>query len=116
MNRVPSKGPSRRTRVAEEPASSLSLRPCSDRENPSPERERVPRRCPVSERTPIMATLAEQMQGERMARVALSMFAEPNDAATGRVLAQVGEIETLRLIESDDPVPGLARADALMWR
>jgi len=42
-----------------------------------------------------MATLAEQMQGERMARVALSMFAEPNDAATGRVLAQVGEIETL---------------------
>ena len=63
-----------------------------------------------------MATLAEQMQGERMARVALSMFAEPNDAATGRVLAQVGGIETLRLVESDDPVPGLARADALMWR
>ena len=63
-----------------------------------------------------MATLAEQMQGERMARVALSMFAEPNDAATGRVLAQLGGIGTLRLIESDDPVPGLSRADALMWR
>lgn len=63
-----------------------------------------------------MATLAEQMQGERMARVALSMVAEPNDAATGRVLAHVGGIETLRLVESDDPVPGLARADALMWR
>lgn len=63
-----------------------------------------------------MATLAEQMQGERMARVALSMFAEPNDVATGRVLAQVGGIETLRLIESDDPVSGLSRADALMWR
>lgn len=63
-----------------------------------------------------MATLAEQMQGERMARVALSMFAEPIDAATGRVLAQVGGIETLRLVDSDDPVPGLARADALMWR
>lgn len=44
------------------------------------------------------------------------MFAEPNDATTGRVLAQVGGIETLRLIESDDPVPGLARVDALMWR
>lgn len=63
-----------------------------------------------------MATLAEQTQGERMARVALSLFAEPNASATGRVFAQVGGIETLRLIESDDPVPGLARADALMWR
>lgn len=63
-----------------------------------------------------MATLAEQIQGERMARVALSMIAEPNDPATGHVLAHVGAVETLRLIESDDPVPGLARADALMWR
>ncbi|WP_294181294.1 DNA-processing protein DprA [uncultured Schumannella sp.] len=63
-----------------------------------------------------MATLAEQMQGERAARAALSMIAEPNDAATGRVLAHLGGIETLRLIESDDPAPGLARADALIWR
>ncbi len=63
-----------------------------------------------------MATLTEQVQGERMARVALSMIAEPNDAASGQVLARVGGVETLRLIESDDPVPGLARADALMWR
>ncbi len=51
-----------------------------------------------------------------MVRVALSLVAEPNEAANGRILAQVGGIETLRLIESDDPVPGLARADALMWR
>ncbi|CAM2972791.1 MULTISPECIES: hypothetical protein [Dermacoccus] len=63
-----------------------------------------------------MATLAQHVQGGRMARVALSMLAEPNDAATGRVLAQVGGIETRRLIESNDSVPGLARADALMWR
>lgn len=63
-----------------------------------------------------MATLAEQVQGERMARVVLSMIAEPNDAASGHVLARVGGVETLRLIEADDPVPGLARADALMWR
>lgn len=63
-----------------------------------------------------MATRAERVPGERMARVALSLVAEPNDAATGRILAQVGGIETLRLIESDDPVPGLARTDALMWR
>lgn len=63
-----------------------------------------------------MAILAEQIPGERLARVALSMIAEPNDSATGHILARAGAVETLRLIESDDPVPGLARADALMWR
>ena len=63
-----------------------------------------------------MATLAEQVQGERMARIALSMIAEPNDPTTGYVLARHGGIETLRLIESNDEVPGLARADMLMWR
>ena len=63
-----------------------------------------------------MATLADQVQGERMARIALSMIAEPNDPTTGYVLARHGGVETLRLIESDDEVPGLARADVLMWR
>lgn len=63
-----------------------------------------------------MATLAEQVQGERMARVALSMIAEPDDLTTGHVLAHHGGIETLRLIESDDEMPGLPRADVLMWR
>lgn len=63
-----------------------------------------------------MATLAEQVQGERMARIALSMIAEPNDPTTGYVLTRHGGVETLRLIESDDEVPGLARADTLMWR
>ncbi|MBS1698405.1 MAG: DNA-protecting protein DprA [Actinobacteria bacterium] len=63
-----------------------------------------------------MATLAEQVQGERVARIALSMIAEPNDPTTGYVLAHHGGVETLRLIESDDDVPGLARADVLMWR
>ena len=36
-----------------------------------------------------MATLAEQVQGERMARIALSMIAEPNDPATGHVLCRL---------------------------
>ncbi|WP_431877989.1 DNA-processing protein DprA [Amycolatopsis sacchari] len=63
-----------------------------------------------------MATLAEQVQGERQARMVLSMIAEPNDPATGHVLARAGGVETLRLIESDDPLPDLARADALIWR
>lgn len=63
-----------------------------------------------------MATLAEQVQGERMARVALSMIAEPNDLTTGCVLVRHGGVETVRLIESDDEVSVLARADVLMWR
>ncbi|AZH78969.1 DNA-protecting protein DprA [Microbacterium sp. Y-01] len=63
-----------------------------------------------------MATLAEQVPGERMARIALSMIAEPNDPTTGYALARHSGVETLRLIESDDEVPGLARADVLMWR
>lgn len=63
-----------------------------------------------------MATLAEQVQGERMARIALSMIAEPNDPTTGYILARHGGVETVRLIEADDEVPGLARADVLMWR
>lgn len=63
-----------------------------------------------------MATLAEQVQDERMARIALSMIAEPDDPTTGYVLARHGGVETLRLIESDDEVPGLARADVLLWR
>ena len=71
---------------------------------------------PLNERTPIMALLAEQVEGERMARIVLSMLAEPNDPTTGHVLAHTGGVETLRMIESDDAVPGLARADAMVWR
>ena len=63
-----------------------------------------------------MAMLAEQVEGERMARMALSMIAEPNEATTGYLLARHGGVETLRLAESDDEVPGLARADVLLWR
>jgi DNA processing protein len=63
-----------------------------------------------------MASIAEQVTGERMARLVLSMIAEPNDPATGHVLAQVGGVRTLALIESNNPIPGIARAEAMMWR
>ena len=33
-----------------------------------------------------MVTLAEQVQGERMARIVLSMLAEPDDLTTGYIL------------------------------
>lgn len=63
-----------------------------------------------------MATMAEQVVGERMARMVLSMIAEPDESMTGRVLARVGGVETLRLVECGDPIPGLDRADAMLWR
>lgn len=63
-----------------------------------------------------MASIAEQVAGERMARMVLSMIAGPDDQVTGHVLAQVGGVETLRLLESDDPIPKMSRAGALLWR
>lgn len=63
-----------------------------------------------------MASIAEQVAGERMARMVLSMIAAPDDQVTGHVLAQVGGEETLRLLESDDPIPKMSRAGALLWR
>ena len=52
-----------------------------------------------------MAKLAEQAKGERQARMMLSMIAEPDDAATGRILHRLGGVETLQLLE-DDPGRG----------
>lgn len=46
----------------------------------------------------------------------LSMIAEPDDEITGRVLHRVGGVETIRLIEDDDPVPGMNHANAIAWR
>ena len=63
-----------------------------------------------------MATLAEQVQGERMARIVLSMIAEPNDLTTGYILGRHGGVATLNLVESDHDVTGLVRADVLLWR
>lgn len=63
-----------------------------------------------------MTSLADQVQDERTARMALSMIAEPDDAVTGRMLALVGAVETLRLIESEQTVPFLGRVDAMIWR
>lgn len=63
-----------------------------------------------------MSSLSEIAGDERTARMVLSMVVEPDDAVTGRLLATVGGVETLRLAESDSPVPGLGDADAQVWR
>ncbi|WP_133755363.1 DNA-processing protein DprA [Naumannella halotolerans] len=63
-----------------------------------------------------MSSLSEIAGDERTARMVLSMLVEPDDAVTGRLLATVGGVETLRLAESDSPVPGLNEVDAHVWR
>lgn len=63
-----------------------------------------------------MPSLVEIAGDERTARMVLSMLVEPDDALTGRLLATVGGVETLRLAESDSSVPGLGDVDAQVWR
>lgn len=68
------------------------------------------------ERNTTMPSLSEIAGDERTARMVLSMVVEPEDAVTGRLLATVGGVETLRLAESDGPVPGIGNVDAQVWR
>lgn len=68
------------------------------------------------ERNTTMPSLSEIAGDERTARMVLSMLVEPDDAVTGHLLATVGGVETLRLAESDSPVPGLGDVDARVWR
>lgn len=63
-----------------------------------------------------MSSLSEVAGDERTARMVLSMLVEPDDAVTGRLLATVSGVETLRLAESDGPLPGLSEIDAHVWR
>ena len=56
---------------------------------------------------PTMANLSQVAQGERTARMALSMIVEPDDAVTGRILGELVTIELFWLAERDDAVPGL---------
>jgi len=60
--------------------------------------------------------LSDLAVDERRARMVLSMIAEPADTSTGRVLAEAGAVETLRLTEAEAPVPALGEAEAGLWR
>ena len=63
-----------------------------------------------------MSALSELGRDERIARMALSIVAAPDDPATGQLLRRVGAAETLRLTDSDGPVPGMDRIEAGVWR
>lgn len=51
-----------------------------------------------------MASLADYAPDEGTARVILSMIAEPANVTVGRLLQREGGIETLRLLETADPI------------
>ncbi len=63
-----------------------------------------------------MPTLADLAHDERSARMVLAIVAEPNQSSTGRLLANLGGIETVTLIESENSIPGMEQVDAAVWR
>ena len=63
-----------------------------------------------------MTILSQVVQDERMARMALSMIVEPDDAVTGRLLGELGALELFQLAEGENAVPGLSTVDAQVWR
>src|SRR5699024_9241620 len=63
-----------------------------------------------------MTNLTDLVTDERTARMVLSMIAERNDSATGRLLTRVGAVETIRRLETDSMAPVLGRVDGTMWR
>ena len=63
-----------------------------------------------------MDTIASLVTDERTARIALAVAVEPADATTATVMAAVGAQETLRLLTSTDPVPGVDVEAAALWR
>lgn len=64
-----------------------------------------------------MVTIASLSKGERAARVALAATLEPDDAVTGRLIAAVGAVETVRLATGTGAFPKKVDAiEAGLWR
>lgn len=63
-----------------------------------------------------METIESLTTNERSARIALAIAFEPGEATTAAVIAAVGAQETLRLLTSTEPVPGVDTEAAALWR
>jgi len=64
-----------------------------------------------------MVTITSLAKDERSARVALAATLEPDDAATGRLIAAVGAVETVRLAAGAGAFPKKVDAvEAGLWR
>lgn len=63
-----------------------------------------------------MSTLTDLAREEHSARMVLSIVGTANDASTGHLLAQVGAVDTVALMESATDVPGMTPVQAALWR
>ena len=64
-----------------------------------------------------MVTITSLAKDERSARVALASALEPDDAVTGRLLAAVGAVETVRLAAGAGALPkNVDAVEARLWR
>lgn len=64
-----------------------------------------------------MVTITSLAKDERSARVALAATLEPDDAVTGRLLAAVGAVETVRLAAGAGAFPKkVDSVEARLWR
>ena len=63
-----------------------------------------------------MDSISAQANDERTARIALALFAEPDDPTTGRLVGRVGAVEAVRLLASDGAVPGMSKEAAALLR
>ncbi|MCB1273811.1 MAG: DNA-protecting protein DprA [Leucobacter sp.] len=64
-----------------------------------------------------MVTITSLAKDERSARVALASTLEPDDAVTGRLLAAVGAVETVRLAAGAGALPkNVDAVEARLWR
>lgn len=64
-----------------------------------------------------MVTITFLTKDERAARVALAATLEPDDAVTGRLIAAVGAVETMRLAAGTGAFPKkVDSVDAGLWR
>ena len=64
-----------------------------------------------------MVTITSLAKDERSARVALAATLEPDDAVTGRLIAAVGAVETMRLAAGTGAFPKkVDSVDAGLWR
>ncbi|MGO1686450.1 MULTISPECIES: DNA-processing protein DprA [Micrococcales] len=64
-----------------------------------------------------MVTITSLAKDERSARIVLASTLEPDDALTGRLIAAVGAVETVRLLSTAAPLPTSVDAvEGGLWR
>lgn len=64
-----------------------------------------------------MVTIVSLAKDDRAARIALATMSEPDDSVTGRMVAAVGAVETVRLASSTTPLPkAVDLVEGELWR